>query len=197
MMLKLNYKISVLLVFFALVICWKDSYAQSFYESEDVQELIKRGALVREYYTTHTIYTDRQVFLPANYHTGDVLVLNSLVRIDRLTPDSIQFHPVNSSEKFFIFYEKKYSELSFLKFFQRYFSELPTSLEGFSQMETDNIMHGTIEEGMSKDAVILAYGYPPVTKTPYLEMDTWRYWIHRWKSINVHFQNGKVSSVDS
>ena len=32
---------------------------------------------------------------------------------------------------------------------------------------------------MSKDAVLMAYGYPPDHKTPKLEDDTWSYWLGR------------------
>jgi hypothetical protein len=48
---------------------------------------------------------------------------------------------------------------------------------------------------MSKDAVVMAYGYPPDHKTPSLKTDLWTYWENRLISITVQFADGKAAVV--
>lgn len=48
---------------------------------------------------------------------------------------------------------------------------------------------------MSKDAVLVAIGYPPITRTPTLESDDWTYWSNRFNTFIVYFENGKVSRI--
>jgi len=47
----------------------------------------------------------------------------------------------------------------------------------FNGEEKENIKKGTIAEGMSKEAVLMAYGYPPSHRTAALASDEWAYWI--------------------
>ncbi len=56
-------------------------------------------------------------------------------------------------------------------------------------------MAGTVNIGMSKDAVIKALGYPPEHKTPNLEGNEWRYWKNRYGTMLVSFTDGKVSGM--
>ena len=49
---------------------------------------------------------------------------------------------------------------------------------------------------MSKDAVIVAIGYPPITETTNLDSNLWVYWSGRYNKFNVHFKDGKVSKVE-
>jgi hypothetical protein len=63
----------------------------------------------------------------------------------------------------------------------------------FSEKEKRNIKLGEIEVGMSKDAVLMAYGYPPAHRTPSLESDQWVYWLNRFVNRPVVFRDGRVS----
>ncbi len=46
---------------------------------------------------------------------------------------------------------------------------------------------------MSKEAVIVCYGYPPEVATPSTNLDGWQYWRHRFKSFTIEFDDdGKV-----
>ncbi len=53
------------------------------------------------------------------------------------------------------------------------------------------IKGGYLRGGMTKDEVILAWGYPPEHKTPSLDSNRWLYWENRWVSTEVCFQNGR------
>lgn len=55
---------------------------------------------------------------------------------------------------------------------------------------------GHVTNGMSKEAVKIAWGYPAKHKTPSLESNTWFYWKDRFRTITVTFDaEGKVTNV--
>lgn len=65
----------------------------------------------------------------------------------------------------------------------------------FNKMERQAIKQGKIVKGMSREAAIMAYGYPPRHVNPMLEADNWQLWKNRWDKMNIYFQNGKVSNI--
>jgi len=49
---------------------------------------------------------------------------------------------------------------------------------------------------MSREAVIISYGYPPAHQTPSLESNKWKYWKSRGTNFFVYFdKDGKVSKI--
>jgi hypothetical protein len=85
-------------------------------------------------------------------------------------------------------------------YFKQYFSEENPLGEGgpfqnISADEQTNIKKGKIAVGMSKAAVLMAYGYPPGHKTPSLEGDEWIYWKDRFVNEPVYFKDNKVSQI--
>lgn len=69
-------------------------------------------------------------------------------------------------------------------------------LNNLSDIDKEGIKKGKALKGMSKEAVILALGFPPKHKTPNLETNQWRYWLNRWKTMVVEFDDsGKVSAI--
>ncbi|MBU4011616.1 MAG: hypothetical protein KJ882_12720, partial [Proteobacteria bacterium] len=63
--------------------------------------------------------------------------------------------------------------------------------------DLNNIKKGIVAIGMSKKAVIMAYGYPPTHKTPHLTSDVWQYWYARVNKVNVYFKNDKVFKIET
>ena len=73
-----------------------------------------------------------------------------------------------------VYVKRHHPNLSVWNYFDQYFSENDPMRRGgpfkkFSRKERENILAGTIEKGMSMDAVLMSYGYPPTTKTPSLK----------------------------
>jgi len=67
---------------------------------------------------------------------------------------------------------------------------------GFTNKEKDAIKKGVVTEGMSKEAVIMAWGYPPQHQTPSTEYNSWIYWYSRYVRKIVEFDdNGRVKRV--
>jgi len=58
---------------------------------------------------------------------------------------------------------------------------------GFSANEVDAIRNGILKVGMSKAAVVVAYGIPPENRTQSLDSDTWMYWMNRFRSKTIYF----------
>ena len=56
-----------------------------------------------------------------------------------------------------------------------------------TQEEIDLIRSGVLDVGMSKPAVLLSWGYPPIHKTPTLEQQTWTYWTSRFNTVEISF----------
>jgi hypothetical protein len=57
------------------------------------------------------------------------------------------------------------------------------------------IQQGQVFQGMSKQGVILAIGYPPEHQTPSLEADQWSYWRNSHRRFQVYFVGGLVSGI--
>lgn len=48
---------------------------------------------------------------------------------------------------------------------------------------------------MSKQAVQVAIGYPPITRTPSLDANKWIYWNSRVRTFAVHFEGDRVVQI--
>ena len=92
----------------------------------------------------------------------------------------------------------KYSLVDTETLFADYFAKEDTKPNKykFNGNEKENISNGTIEEGMSKDAVIMSYGYPPKHKTPALSSNIWTYWDARATRKVVTFKDNKVKKIE-
>ena len=65
-----------------------------------------------------------------------------------------------------------------------------------SPEEQDHIEKGTVGGGMTKEAVLMAYGYPPSHRTPSLSMDTWTYWTGRG-TTTLTFKKNRLFIIDA
>ena len=75
-------------------------------------------------------------------------------------------------------------------------SSEPTHLDGLSAIDRKGIKEGKAYQGMSKEGVRIALGYPAVHGTLSLENNTWRYWTNRWRSMLVEFDtSGKAVKI--
>ena len=74
-------------------------------------------------------------------------------------------------------------------------SATPVTYEGLSRIDQKGILDGRPYEGMSKEGVMIALGYPCPHGTPSPDFDTWRYWKNRFGNYYVTFENGIVTAV--
>jgi hypothetical protein len=150
----------------------------------------------KTYYTAVNIwFEDAAEIATTNYHKGQIIPVNTKVVITKYGNSGFSFTDQKGIE-YSVLYVKKHSVLPVKEIFDRYFSEQKVPLGRFTQEERENIEAGTILEGMSKEAMLVSYGYPPAHQTPSLESNQWKYWGGRMISFFVYFnKDGKVSRI--
>ncbi len=130
-----------------------------------------------------------------NYRMGSMIPVNSEVRIVATSGRTITGEVIDSGQRFTIINVAEYSKEDIEGIYDRYFGSSPRNLGGFRAAEREAIQAGEIEQGMSKEAVLVARGYPPAHETASTEMDRWRYWKGRHNTMVVRFENGRVASI--
>lgn len=136
--------------------------------------------------------------LSTNYHKSKILKVGEKFKIIDMSGKEIIFSDEKGVE-YAIIHHRKYTPISLTELFDRYFSKTSVMAPGgaftkFTQEEQKNIRNGQIVKGMSKEAVLMSYGYPPGHATPTLESDNWIYWESRWSSKTAIFEKGKLVS---
>jgi len=156
-----------------------------------------------ELYTRINIWHEQSTIPSTNYHLGEMIPAGTKVKITSMWDgqfSEISFLVDGQREEFHIRIRSSVTKLPVLKVRDRYFSKTDPLAEGgefskFTPEEQKNIKKGVIEKGMSKDAVIMAYGYPPAHKTPSLEGNRWLYWKALKQVVLVEFEGDKVVAV--
>ena len=183
-----KYSISLVIIF-VLALAFSSLYAESF-----------SG---KTYYTrTNIWYENPNDILSTNYHRGAILPIGTKVSIHSISNRRIQFTPDGSAQMFTIINDKKTNTISIDDLFNRYFSveAVQAGVGDYYQAteaDRENIKKGTITLGMSRKAVLMAYGYPPTHRTPLLTSDIWYYWYARLHKVNVYFKDDKVFKIET
>lgn len=148
------------------------------------------------YYTAVNIWYEDPAKIPStNYHKGQILPVNTQVTIGTIRKSRITFSDGNNV-KYAIEIVSKHTPIPLERVFKNYFSEKQFDLNSLNGEERKNVEVGIISEGMSKAAVIVAYGYPPAHMTPSLDRNPWKYWKDRFRNFYVFFnKDGKVARI--
>lgn len=145
-------------------------------------------------------YEKPEKIMSTNYHKGAILPIGTEVEILKSGRKEIKFREKETGTKFRIVLVKNYTDLNEQEFFDRYFSKenILNSAEytALSDMEKKNIKEGTLQEGMSKKAVLMAYGYPPSHRTPSTAASAWTYWKSRVISFMIEFDGDKLEDIN-
>jgi len=146
-------------------------------------------------YAAHSFFHEKGKHLTTNYRTGTLVPINTKVRIVSTGSKDIKIELAEGGQAIEISNVANYSGQDINGILGRMFSPAPIDLSRFSDQERRLILAGQVDAGMSREAVILALGYPPSHKTPSLEGDAWTYWRNRFVTFVVEFENGKVARV--
>jgi len=173
------------------------------FEDEDEEESSESAAAKpsmegKVVYTKTNIWYERPTKILILFHAGVMLPVGTKVTLGDMNSKALRFQREDGMQ--FRIYTRKYYNLTGPEMAKLLFSkENPMAKGGafhkFSKMERKQIKLGQIKEGMSKQAVIMAYGYPPTHVNPSIESDSWQLWKTRWNRLIVNFKNGKVSSI--
>jgi hypothetical protein len=151
-----------------------------------------------EVYTLVNLHPDetRRRLYSVNYQQPGLIPLCTKVKIESVTSDEMTFQVVEDQRRYhYIFHNSLRDPIA--KHLDKYFGpSCPArKIESLSEVDRAGIRQGRVLEGMSKDGVILAVGYPPEHVTPTLESNAWRYWMNRFGTQVIHFVDGKVVRI--
>ncbi len=156
----------------------------------------------KEHYTAANIwYKHPREIWSLNHHRGVMLPAGTRVTIKGISGRTITFVDQRGT-KYRLMLAKKYTAPRFTTndLFGQYFTATdPLDKNGafsrLTELEKNGVKTGRIAVGMSKQAVLMAYGYPPTHMTPSTESDVWKYWTNRFRAYLVYFQNGRVVEI--
>ncbi len=174
---------------------------------QKTEEQIKMEALADE-----ILYSGKQVYLAHNlwYENPDKIEAINFktlpFKIEAGTPvknviityynndPRIRFKVMGEVASYYILINLRYQKndikkLTYKELVARTFTTIPFDefTSGLKQEEIDNIKHGTIQRGMSKKAVLMSWGYPPLHFTRKLDDSRWTYWKMRVQKEYVDF----------
>src|SRR2546421_8184891 len=151
-------------------------------------------------YTAYNIWFEQPTKVySTNYQKGNMLPAGSEVKEVSRSSKGVEFTDPKLGLKFsFEFVGKHHPGLTGEKWAERFLTtrDFAALSSGLSAAEIKAIKAGKVRAGMSKKAVILAAGDPPEGGTASTQLDTWKYWRHRFGSYLVQFRNGKVAKSE-
>jgi hypothetical protein len=131
-----------------------------------------------------------------NYAVDTLIPVNTAVEVVNVGGWGGLTFKLIDSDTTLKFKNKRHSGLSDEEWAHKHFGEHKIDLGKFSKAERNAITSGTVQAGMSKDAVIVSRGYPPAHKTPSLESSSWIFWSNKWDRVQVNFgPDDRVSDI--
>ena len=152
-------------------------------------------------YTAYNIwYEQPQKVWSTGYQKGRLLPAGTAVKDVKKTKKNFSFTDPSTDVRYtIVFYRSHHPEKTIDDIYDRFFTDktFEELTEGFTKEEVEAIKAGKLVNGMSKEAVLVDFGYPPEIATPSLKLNGWQYWRNRFVSFAVEFdENDKVTSAD-
>ena len=152
----------------------------------------------RVVYTLVNLHPDetRKRLYSVNYQQAGLLPRCTRVKIESVSSNEMKFLAVDGGREYaYIFHNSMRDSVP--KHLDKYFGTScdKSKVQKMSKIDQEGIKTGQATEGMTKQGVILAIGYPPEHVTPTTEGNAWRYWKNRFGTMVVHFADGKVVRI--
>lgn len=144
-------------------------------------------------YTQVSMWTEKGHIIATNYKKGVFIPVNSKVIISEVSSNAIVM--IFNDQEIVIKNIEGYTKVNISQLLARSFSKTKVDLSKFTKTEQDNIKKGMVKIGMSKEAVVVARGYPPAHRTISLKENSWRYWTNRFNTNVYEFKDNKVSKI--
>jgi len=139
-----------------------------------------------------------------NYQVrGDLIPWGTEVRIVRMGRRSLVFEDVAKRRQYrYAFHWKTRNTVPLVEHAKRVFldnvDDLKQQVDAMSDLDRDGIYDGRVKPGMSREAVLIAIGYPPefANRKELLTAREWLYWINRFERMVVGFgRDGLVNRI--
>jgi hypothetical protein len=157
-----------------------------------------RLAKKQEVYTLTNLHPDpaRKRLYSVNYQQAGLIPVCTPVRIEQVTRAAMTFTRLDTDKRYqYLFHDS--TPDSPTTHLDKYFGEEcpKQKMQKLGAKDQKGIDSGKVLEGMTKQGVVFAIGYPPAHRTPSLDSDVWTYWKNRWATFEVHFKDGRVSKI--
>jgi hypothetical protein len=155
--------------------------------------------LTGKVYTQVTMWEEKGKISSVNYSIGRKIPVNTEVKILSMSSKEIVFEEAAfPGVKISLINIEKYSQMGTAELAAQYFGAEKVDLSKFTKEEQAFIknFNGVYKAGITKEALIVARGYPSRHATPTLQYDTWKYWRNKWVTKNVGFENNKVTTFN-
>ena len=127
----------------------------------------------------------------ANYEKGFIIPVNTQVTIIDVSGSALRFK--TKSKEIILKVHPKYTGMTVSDVSQQFFSTHKTDLKGFSKLDLDAIYNAEATKGASKEAILIAKGYPPANKTASIRANKWKYYKRESSSgSSVYFKDNIV-----
>ena len=152
-------------------------------------------------YTAHNIwFEDPQEIFAINYKRGVLIPAGTKVNNIKMFTNTllIRFTAEGFGRLSIEIVPRWQPGLTTKKLVDRTFSSqvFEEMIIGFTDQEIELIKKGEVDTGMSKNAVLISYGYPPLHKTRSLNNKIWFYWLSRTRQQMIVFdENWRVSQI--
>lgn len=155
--------------------------------------------LLRQYqartlYTCCNIFFEHEEVSDANYHVGSMVPAGTPVQVQAVGRSSLTFLAGGTK----LTLVQAYGKEPFDQYADRILvTEDPTSrVAAYPKAVQSAIRAGRVEVGMTKEQVLVSIGYPPSHRTASTAASDWTYWMNRWITYRVQFDdNGKVVNL--
>ena len=132
-----------------------------------------------------------------NFQRAGLLPLCSEVEILSIKKKAMKFRVKSTGLKYSYITHRRI-EGGLAEVIPRYFGSQcnDDKVSSLSKLDRKGVKDGQVLKGMTKRGVEYAIGYPPRHRTPSPDLNTWVYWVNRYKTMAVTFNaKGVVESV--
>lgn len=161
------------------------------------EEALQAPAHARFYTACNLWYeTPEAVYVPTVLK-GNIIPFGTEVVFISANQSSLKFKDVETGATYSISFDQGMMMMSMEEFLKKAFSTKSSDdvAKELRPSIYEKLKRGVVEEGMTRDMVLLAYGLPAPSRTASLKDDTWIYWDDTLKSRRVIFKGEKVVTV--
>ncbi len=161
------------------------------------EEALQIPAHSRVHTATNLWFKDpQQIGAPACLQ-GKILPFGSEIEFISATDSSIRFRDIDTGAEYRIVFDKAQMMMAIDDYMRKTFTTKSADdvAKDLKPSVYEKLRRGVVEEGMTRDMVLLAFGYPAPNRTSSLKDETWIYWDDILKSRRVVFKGEKVIAI--
>ncbi len=176
----------ILGVFFAIALIGCKSVKLKEIETNSKDKIIYNKVGIHSEWKGDTFLT-----LSTNYIGTNIFhKINTGFTLNSISKSQINLNIIDSNKQLVIKFIKKHNQQEIDEYFNSMFSsakiEIPAAL---SEKEKKHIENGSYFKGMSKDALILAIGYPPMSLNSNSQINSLTYMIKRFNKVKFELND--------